>query len=115
MPVNDRIPQLSRVEGHVGHDPQGKPIVVAPDSMADATLIHPTKVSPEWTRLDPVPMQVHGIGNTTISEHVQVPIRQQWGAPIDCLTAYIAKTPQGVDLLLGVDNIDRLAIVVDRA
>ena len=113
MPIHTKAYE-SRVEGYVGFDDHDHGITIAPDTMADLTMIKRSVVRPEWRRLDALPRSVSGIGKAELSERVLVPVRQQWGAQMDYLPAYIGDTPPGIDLLMGVDSIDTLGAMPDH-
>ena len=88
----------------------GQLLTVGPDTFCDISMISPSKVDPAWlsTRVAD-PLWLDGIGgNTSCDVVVQVPLRLQWGAPVDSLLMYVGETPPGVDVILGRDMLNVL-------
>ena len=104
-----------RVKGYVAYSDSGSPLVVGPDTMADVTLISPSKVDPSWHRYSAGTVHMQGIGYGNATEKVTVPIRQQWGATVDYIDAFIGPTPTGVDMILGVDHLRTYEASIDTS
>ena len=84
-------------------------ITVGPDSFADVSLIDPSVVDPSWESVDLPPVSVSGfdgLSSNLLVKAVKVPLRLQWGAPINPVDAFVAPTPANVDFLMGCDVMD---------
>ena len=57
----------------------------------------------------------NGIGGKRLAnEAVIVPMRTQWGAPLDAFEMYASEPPPGTDMLMGLDIQDKLGTIIDR-
>ena len=74
MPVKRAASYSSRVKGYIAFTDTSLPMAVAPDTMSDLTLVHPSKVSPSWQKLPSHPTKVKGVGEGHFSERVLVPV-----------------------------------------
>ena len=94
-------------------------ITVGPDLFADVSLIDPSVVDPSWESVDLPPVAVSGFDGLSLNllvKAVQVPLRLQWGAPINHGYAFVAPTPANVDFLMGCNVMDafRQGTTIDR-
>ena len=98
-----------------GFLPSGSRLTIGPDTFCDVSMIDPAKVDPTWpSRKVTSPMWLNGIGGTAaLDTVVLVPVRLQWGAPVDTLLMYVGATPPGVDVIMGRDVLNALGGIVD--
>jgi hypothetical protein len=94
-------------------------VTVGPDTFADISLIDPSIVDPSWDAIDLPPISVSGFDGPSSSllvRAVRVPLRLQWGAPVNHIYAFVAPTPANVDFLMGCDVMDAFGrgATVDR-
>ena len=66
-------------------------------------------IDPSWESVDLPPVAVSGfdgLSSNLLVKAVKVPLRLQWGAPINHVYAFVAPTPANVDFLMGCDVMD---------
>ena len=102
------------LKAYLGHDDKGAPIVVAPDTCAEITMVSAQAVQPHWTKLEDQGVRIEGIGSRNLSSRVMVKIRHRFGASEDEFPAYIGSPPAGIDLLLGTDCLGWLGYRFDN-
>ena len=97
-----------------------KPWVVGLDSLSDFTLISEEHVDSTWPSGPSGPQTMHGVGSsdeisaTTSRGTVMVPIRIQWDSPATWVEAHIHDLPPGLDLVIGVKDLDKFDTKFDR-
>ena len=106
-PVQSVTDNVVVFNGFVGNDKHNATrVTIGPDTFSDITLIPAKQVHPDWKQFTLPPISLVGIGGKktdAVVQAVQVPLRLQWGAPVTHIVAYIADTPEDVDILMGKD------------
>ena len=106
-----------RVHVFTSFDAAGKMYRVGVDSFAEISLISAAIIQGLWqvTELHAAPVRMVGIGGGKIaSKAVTLPISLQWAQkPVD-MQLYVGDTPEGVDILMGLDIQEPLGTIIDR-
>ena len=117
FPINDVTDNVGVFNAFSGVEAlTAKRQTIGPDSFSDITLISQAKVDPSWKQFSLPPISLVGIGGKpkeSVVKAVMVPLRLQWGAPITHIVAYVAETPQDVDILMGKDVLKFLQANID--
>jgi hypothetical protein len=102
-----------RAEAYVAFCDHDTSIITGVDTYAEISIIRSSRVNPAWEMIDGPPLPLDGIGGrVTVSKRVRVPMRQQWGAQMDYVEAFIGEPPRGLDFLMGLDIQDALGVTV---
>ena len=114
-PIQQRRPTRNRVHVFVAFDQEGYRYRVGMDSFAEVSLVSPRLIKEHWAMTNDPGVIMRGIGGgKEVHKQVTVPLRSQWGAPLDELERFAAEPPNGVDILMGLDIQEKLGAVIDR-
>ena len=99
----------------VAFDQEGHRYRVGVDSFAEVSLVSPRLIKKHWAVTTGPVVIMRGIGGgKAVHKQVNVPLRSQWGAPLDELEMFAAEPPNGVDILMGLDIQEKMGAVIDR-
>ena len=102
-----------RAEAYVAFCDYDTSIITGVDAYAEISIIRASRVNPAWEMIDGPPIPLDGIGGrVTVSKRVRVPMRQQWGAQMDFVEAFVGEPPRGLDFLMGLDVQELLGVTV---
>ena len=107
-------PEMSKLDSYLAFSDKGAPLVTAPDTCAEVTLVAPARVDPAWQALEPIPVNITGIGDDKVCRRVLIPMQMRWGCSIRSVVAITVVVLAASHAGLNITTTDTIVQLVAR-